>query len=129
MAASPTHRAVKLVRRRSHDGTRLIEIEVLAREAGVHPDLVGRLIRLGLVEPVGGTAQAPLFPRDAAARLARANRLRRDLGLNYAGAVLVCELLGRIDQLEEQLRRYEPPTNRRTGVNRKESRTNRKTKR
>ena len=66
----------------------------------------------GLLEPAGGTARSPLFPRDAAARLARAARLRRDLGLNYAGAVLACELLARIDELEERLRRYEPPTNR-----------------
>ena len=49
------------------------------------------------------------FPPDAAARLAKAARLRRDLALNYAGAVLACELLARIEQLEERLRRYEPP--------------------
>ena len=35
--------------------------------------------------------------------LARAARLRRDLGLNYAGAVLACELLARIDELEQRL--------------------------
>jgi hypothetical protein len=45
------------------------------------------------------------LPRDAAARLARAGRLRRDLGLNYAGAILACELLARIDELEAPLRR------------------------
>jgi len=40
---------------------------------------------------------------DAAARLARTVRLRRDLGLNYAGAILACELLARIDDLEARL--------------------------
>ena len=85
---------------------------MLAREAGPAPELVRRLVRLGLVDPIGGTAPRRCFPRDAAARLARAARLRRDLGLNYAGAVLACELLARIDELEERLRRYEPPTNR-----------------
>ena len=34
-------------------------------------------------------------------------RLRRDLGLNYAGALLAGELLDRIDLLEQRLRRYE----------------------
>jgi DNA-binding transcriptional MerR regulator len=72
-------------------------IEQLARDAGLHPATVRRLIRLGLVV-------AP-FPDDAAEQLARAVRLRRDLGLNLAGAVLACELLARIDELEEQLAR------------------------
>jgi hypothetical protein len=100
------------VRRRTTAGGRPIEIDVLAREAGLHPELVQRFVRLGLLETAGGTERAPLFPRDAAARLARAARLRRDLGLSYAGAVLASDLLDRIDQLEERLRRYEPPTNR-----------------
>jgi hypothetical protein len=79
----------------------LIGLESLAGQAGVHPNLVRRLIALGLVEPRGGTRAAPLFrPQDAPA-LARAVRLRRDLGLNYAGAVLACELLARIEQLEQ----------------------------
>ena len=69
-----------------------------AREAGVHPDLVRRFVALGLLEP---------HPVDAAARIARAARLRRDLGVNYAGAVLACELLARIDELQRRLSRYE----------------------
>jgi hypothetical protein len=72
---------------------RTVELDVLAREAGLHPDVVGQFVRMGLLQP------AP-FPRDAAARLAKASRLRHDLGLNYAGAVLACELLARIDALE-----------------------------
>lgn len=84
-------------------GGRSLAIEALAREAGLHPEVVGRLVRLGLVGPTG-TAYRPSFPPDAAARLARAGRLRRDLGLNYAGAVLACDLLARIEELEARLR-------------------------
>jgi chaperone modulatory protein CbpM len=105
-------RGAAVVRRRPAVGSRPVEIEVLAREAGLHPDLVLRFVRLGLLEPLPGQRQTALFPRDAAAQLARAARLRRDLGLNYAGAVLASELLARIDELEERLRRYEPMTNR-----------------
>jgi chaperone modulatory protein CbpM len=73
-------------------------LDALARDAGMHPDLVARFIRLGLVDP----AEA-----GAAARLAQAARLRRDLGIGYSGAVLACQLLARIDELETRLRRYE----------------------
>ena len=85
-------------------GTAVVGIDALAREAGVHPGLVRRLIGLGLIEPGGGTTAAPMFRREDAALLARALRLRRDLGLNYAGAVLACELLARIDELEQRSR-------------------------
>ena len=89
-------------------GPRLVGIEVLARDSGVHPDVVCRLVRLGLLETAGDSQFAP----DAAARLAQAVRLRRDLGLSYGAAVLTCQLLARIDELEARLRRYEPPTHR-----------------
>jgi hypothetical protein len=80
-----------------------LELDLLARDAGVHPELVRRLVALGLLE-----AASPL-PRDAAARVARALRLRRDLGLNYAGALLAGQLLDRIDVLEWRLRNLESP--------------------
>jgi len=89
-------------------GPRLVGIEVLARDSGLHPEVVSRLARLGLLEIAGDSQFAP----DAAARLAQAARLRRDLGLSYGAAVLTCELLARIDDLEARLRRYEPPTHR-----------------
>ena len=76
-----------------------IEVRVAARQSGVHPALVRRFVAWGLLD--GGP------PDEAAERLARAARLRRDLGLNYAGAVLACELLARIDELERRLSRHE----------------------
>jgi hypothetical protein len=77
------------------------DVDAVAREAGVHPELVRKLVALGLLDGMQ-------FPPDAAPRIARAVRLRRDLGLNYAGALLACELLDRIELLEQRLRRYEP---------------------
>jgi len=74
----------------------LTDAGTLARKTGLHPDLVRRLIRSGAVDP---------FAWDAAPRLARLVRLRHDLGLNYAGAVLACDLLARIDELEARLSR------------------------
>jgi chaperone modulatory protein CbpM len=75
-------------------------IERLARESGLHPDVVRRLVSLGLIRPT--------YSPSAPALLARAARLRRDLGLDYAGAVLACELLARIDDLQAQLDRSRP---------------------
>ncbi|HEY1539374.1 MAG TPA: chaperone modulator CbpM [Solirubrobacteraceae bacterium] len=74
-------------------------VDNVAREAGMHPDLVRRYVAFGLIDEP--------FPVDAAARVAKAQRLRRDLALNLAGAVLAVELLRRIDDLEARLRRYE----------------------
>ncbi len=100
--------ALRVVARSATGGEeQLVELEILAHEAGLHPDLVRRLIALGLLDAADRRAGTPLFRRDAAARLARAARLRRDLGLNYAGAILACELLERIAELEERLARYE----------------------
>jgi hypothetical protein len=81
-------------------GARPVEIAVLARQAGVSPELTRRFVALGLLDRG--------FTPEAAARVARAARLRRDLALNSAGAVLACELLARIDELERRLSRYEP---------------------
>jgi hypothetical protein len=75
----------------------LVDTDVLARKAGLHPDLVRRLLRMGAVDPSAW---------NAAARLAQITRLRRDLGLNFAGAILAAELLARIERLEA--RRWTP---------------------
>jgi hypothetical protein len=96
--------AVLVIRRRREP--RSIELEALARESGLHPDVVRRFVQMGLIEPLPGSSR---FPSGAAARLARASRLRHDLGLSYTGAVFASELLDRIDELEARLRRYEPP--------------------
>jgi hypothetical protein len=82
--------------------TRLVartNVQAVARASGAHPELVRRLVALGLADPGDGL--------DAAARIARVIRLRRDLGLNYAGAILAGDLLDRIDVLERRLRHYE----------------------
>ncbi|WP_084352598.1 chaperone modulator CbpM [Millisia brevis] len=98
-----SRRYVLAVRTTDASGYPLVEIDAIATDSGLHPDLVVRLIALGAVEAAGGTRSAPLFPADTAARLARIVRLRRDLGLNYAGALLATDLLSRIEALEDIL--------------------------
>ncbi len=79
-----------------------VELAVVARRAGVRIALVRRYLQFGLFEAHPEPAEAPRYHPASAARVARAERLRRDLGLNYAGAVLACELLDRIRELESR---------------------------
>lgn len=82
------------------NGEEPVELTVVARRAGVRIALVRRYLEVGLFEPHPDPGETPRYDPRTAARVARAERLRRDLGLNYAGAVLVCELLDRIHELE-----------------------------
>jgi chaperone modulatory protein CbpM len=77
-----------------------VELTVIARRAGVRVALVSRYLEFGLFEAHPGPSESPRYDPGSAARVARAERLRRDLELNYPGAVLVCELLDRIRELE-----------------------------
>ena len=78
-----------------------VELTVVARQAGVKIVHVRRYLEFGLFGPhPAAAAETPRFHLSTAARVARAERLRRDLELNHAGAVLVCELLDRISELE-----------------------------
>lgn len=87
---------------------RSVGLTVIARQAGVEIVHVERYLEFGLFDPSAGEsgagADAERFPPAAVARVARAERLRIDLGLNHAGAVVVVELLDRISELERRLR-------------------------
>jgi len=100
---------VRVIHRAPPAGGELVELAVLAREAGLGTASASRFIALGLLEARGGTKDAPLFPREGASCLASAERLRSELGLNHAGAVLAYELLARIEDLEARLERLRPP--------------------
>jgi hypothetical protein len=84
------------------NGEEPVELAVVAAQAGVRVAVVRRYLEFGLFEPHPEPAEVPRYDARSAARIARAERLRRDLALNFAGAVLVCELLDRIRELETQ---------------------------
>lgn len=92
--------------RRDLAAEQAVELTVVARRAGVKIVHVRRYLEFGLLQPhPTATDETPRFDPSSAARVARAERLRRDLGLNYAGAVVVSELLDRISELEARIRR------------------------
>jgi chaperone modulatory protein CbpM len=71
---------------------------------GVHPEMVGRLVALGLLDPERDAAGNLWFGRDQLLALARVRRLRAGLGVNYAALGLVIDLLDRVATLERELR-------------------------
>jgi chaperone modulatory protein CbpM len=75
-----------------------------AAAAGLHPDLVHRLVALGLLDGDAGATGLLVLPATQLPRAARIARLRTGLGLNLTAVGLVLDLLDRIDELEAALR-------------------------
>ncbi|WP_202036245.1 chaperone modulator CbpM [Streptomyces mexicanus] len=82
-----------------------LSLQTVARRSGVHPDLIRRFVALGLVDAERDAAGHLVFDPTAPAVLARIQRLRSGLCLNYASIGLVLDLLDRISLLEAALRR------------------------
>ncbi|MEU8610089.1 chaperone modulator CbpM [Actinoplanes sp. NPDC048791] len=80
------------------------DIAVFSRSAGMHPQLVRRLVALGVLEPERDAAGVLWFGPDQASALARARRLRAGLGLSWTALLIVTDLLDRIAGLEQELR-------------------------
>lgn len=83
----------------------LLTDEEVAKRCGIHPEMVKRLVVLGLIDPVESAPD--LFFPEVTIRIQRVLRLRRDLGVNYSAAALILDLLDRIEELEQRLRRFE----------------------
>jgi chaperone modulatory protein CbpM len=77
-----------------------LDLETFARDADVHPDMVRRLVTLGILEAEQDASGALCFARDQLPAMARIQRLRAGFSLNYAALGLVCDLLDRIAVLE-----------------------------
>lgn len=80
-----------------------LTLDVVAETVGAKRSLVVRLAQQGLIETVERDAGEPLVPRRVVVRLRRMQRLRRDLGVNFAGAAIILDLVGRIEQLNREL--------------------------
>jgi chaperone modulatory protein CbpM len=87
-----------------------LSLESFSRLAGLHPELVVRLVRLGLLDASRGSRDELWFTAAEVHRAARIQRLRAGLTVNYAALGLVLDLLDRIDVLEAALR-ARPGTN------------------
>jgi chaperone modulatory protein CbpM len=77
-----------------------LDLESFARVTGTHPDLVRRLVTLGILDAETDAAGRLWFAPAQRARMARVQRLRAGFALNYAAVGLVADLLDRISALE-----------------------------
>lgn len=89
-----------------------LDLDSFSYATGLHPDLVVRLVALGLLDAEASDDHQLRFAPTEVARAFRIQRLRSGLSLNYAALGIVVDLLDRIDQLEAALRRR-PTTPRR----------------
>jgi len=59
--------------------------------------------REGLIETLDSGTDEPLLPRRAVVQLRRMQRLRRELRVNFTGAAIILDLVGRIEELNREL--------------------------
>ena len=84
-----------------------LDLESFARATGTHPELVTRLVALGLLDAEQDAGGRLCFPPRQVAVMARIQRLRAGFALNYAALGLVLDLLDRLEAAEAS-RRYSP---------------------
>lgn len=82
-----------------------LSLDRFARQAGLHPQLVQKFVALGLLDAERDATGALWFRPAALVTVARVQRLRAGLSLNYAAIGLVLDLLDRIEELEAGSRR------------------------
>jgi len=81
-----------------------LSLDAFARATHTHPDLIRRLVTLGLLDADRDAAGELWFAPSQVTALGRVQRLRAGFALNYAAIGLVADLLDRISDLEEALR-------------------------
>ncbi|MGW0425319.1 chaperone modulator CbpM [Streptomyces sp. NPDC003015] len=102
MVHNPGHYPLARVTATYRAGATLNEF---AAATGLHPELVRRYVALGLLQPDTDPAGRAWFGAGDLMRIARIQRLRAGLGLNYAALGVVLDLLDRIEELEAALAR------------------------
>jgi chaperone modulatory protein CbpM len=93
----------KIMRLTDFDLDEPLSCEVVAETVGARRSLIVRLAQQGLIETLESGSDEPLLPRRAVVQLRRMQRLRRDLRVNFTGAAIILDLVGRIEELNREL--------------------------
>ena len=93
-----------IVRVKKSSGSSYLSMTEVAYRCGVHPDLIDRFVRLGLIDFVeSDTDGEALFQSDVISMVRKILRLRNELGVNYAGIGVILDLTSRIEVLERHI--------------------------
>ncbi len=85
-----------------------LTLSEVSYHCGLHPELIERLVEMGLVDYAERDANGDfLFRSDVIPLIRTILRLRNHLGVNYAGIGVVLELMSRIETLENHIRKLE----------------------
>jgi len=82
-----------------------LSLDSYARITGVHPDVIRRLVALGLLERDLDDDGSIWFAPSQVREMARIQRVHLRLNLTYSSLGLVLDLLDRISELERSHRR------------------------
>jgi chaperone modulatory protein CbpM len=82
-----------------------LTFEMVADIVGARRSLVVRLAQQGLIDTVDDESGEQFLPRRTVIRLRRMQRLRRDLGVNFAGAAVILDLVNRLNEMNRELAR------------------------
>lgn len=93
-----------------------LSVDELARAVSMSPGRIAKLVGVGLIEPYKETARGPAFSASSLERLRRILRLRRDLGVNLAGAAVISDMRERIVTLQAELVRLRRRAERDAGI-------------
>jgi MerR family transcriptional regulator, heat shock protein HspR len=85
-----------------------LTLREVAYHSGLHPELIERFARIGLIDYAARDVNGELlFQAEVIPLIRRILRLRKDLGVNYAGIGVILELMARIEALENHVRELE----------------------
>ncbi|MGD8593393.1 MAG: chaperone modulator CbpM [Gammaproteobacteria bacterium] len=84
-----------------------LSLDEFCRVCRVSVEEVYILVEEGIVEPSGREVSVWRFHGASVRRVRCAVQLRRDLGVNWAGAALALDLLDELQELRARLRRFE----------------------
>jgi chaperone modulatory protein CbpM len=84
-----------------------LSLEEFCRVCRVSVEEVFILVEEGIVEPRGRESSVWRFHGASVRRVRCAVQLRKDLGVNWAGAALALDLLDELQDLRTRLRRFE----------------------